>query len=330
MPLDKLSLLQNRRELRRFRTALAWPLLALALLVLPLYSEWLGFRATQTYPPRGSFSTIGEIILHYRDVTPPAPKGTIVLVHGAWSAHADLLESLAPALRDYRVISVDRPGQGWSSRPETWDWGSPQRQAEAMMALLDRIAPEPVVLVGYSLGGVLSARIALERPERLRGLILLSAVLYPWLGDLARYHAPVTSPLIGPIFNRLVGIPLASALLPRGLGRAFSPQDAPADYVETTESPLMFREATFRNNLQDIVAADAFLRSQALRYRSLRAPVIVITGDRDAIVSPRHSAAIVRDAPGARLIALPCVGHMPHRAQAQVIAEAIGTLMPQP
>ncbi len=321
--------LRKHQPLQRLGSV-AIRLATILLLALPLYSEWLGLRAAQTYPPRGTLSKVGDITLHYRDIAPPAPKGTVVLIHGAWAGHADLFATLGPRLRDYRVIAIDRPGQGWSSRPDNWDWASPQRQAEAVMALLDRIAPEPVLLVGYSLGGALSARIALERPERLRGLVLLSAVLYPWLGDLARYHVPVTSPLIGPIFNRLVGIPLASALLPRGLSRAFAPQEVPAGYAETTELPLMFREAAFRNNLQDIVAADAFLRSQAPRYRSLRVPVIAITGDRDAIVASSHSAAIARDAPGARLIALPGVGHLPHRAKAQVIAETIGAMMPQP
>lgn len=328
MPLSNPGRSRKPRRLQRFRTAPFW-FLAFVLLALPLYSEWLGFRATENYPPRGSLSAVDGITLHYRDIAPPAPRGTIVLVHGAWSGHADLLEALAPALRDYRVIAIDRPGQGWSSRPDSWDWATPQRQAEAVMSLLDRIAPEPVVLVGYSLGGALSARIALERPERLRGLVLLSAMLYPWLGDLARYHAPVTSPLIGPVFNRLIGIPLASALLPSGLDRAFAPQGVPAGYVEAAELPLMLREEAFRRNLQDIIAADAFLQSQAPRYRSLRVPVIAIAGDRDAIVSPAHSVAIARDAPAARLIALPGIGHMPHRAKAQTIAEAIETLMPQ-
>lgn len=329
MPLSNPGQLRKPRRLPRLRTAPVW-LLAAVLLALPLYSEWLGFRAARDYPPRGSFSSIGDITLHYRDIAPPAPKGTIVLIHGAWSGHADLLEALSPVLREYRVIAVDRPGQGWSSRPDNWDWATPQRQAEAVMGLLDRIAPEQIVLVGYSLGGALTARIALERPERLRGLVLLSAMLYPWLGDLARYHAPVTSPLIGPVFNRLVGIPLASALLSRGQSRAFAPQDVSAGYAEATELPLMFREGAFRNNLQDIIAADAFLRSQAPRYRSLRVPVIAIAGDCDDIVSPAHSVAIARDAPAARLIALPGIGHMPHRAEARTIAEAIETIMPQP
>lgn len=328
MPTSRAVRPRKRRYLRRLRTAPAW-LLAAVLLALPLYSEWLGMRAAQDYPPRGTLSAVGDVTLHYRDIAPPAPRGTVVLIHGAWSGHADLLEALSPGLRDYRIIAIDRPGQGWSSRPGDWDWASPQRQAGAVMALLDRIAPEPIVLVGYSLGGALSARIALERPERLRGLILLSAMLYPWLGDLARYNAPVTSPLIGPVFNRLIGIPLASVLLPKGLSRAFAPQDVPADYVEAAELPLMFREEAFRNNLQDIVAADDFLRSQALRYRTLRVPVIAIAGERDAIVSPAHSVAIVRDAPAGRLIALPGVGHMPHRAKARTIAEAIETLMPR-
>lgn len=251
-----------------------------------------------------------------------------MLIHGAWAAHADLLAALGPFLRDYRVIAIDRPGQGWSERPANWQSADPGNQASALMALLDEIAPEPLVLVGHSLGGALATRIALDHPGRLTGLVLLGAVTHPWLGKAARYNAWFTSPTLGPVLNSLIAVPIARLLMDQGIERAFAPQDAPTNYAATAELPLLFREGMYRRNLQDIVAADAALHEQARRYRELRVPVVALTGDRDAFVSPtRHSAVIAREAPNGRLLVLPGVGHMPHHASPETIAGIVKRLM---
>ena len=312
---------------RHWRRSLLGGLAAL-LLSLCLYSEWLGFKAARDHPPTGSFETVGDTRLHYRDMPPQhGSKGTVVLIHGAWVAHADLLASLSPLLRDYRVIAIDRPGQGWSERPDDWTHAEPGSQAATVMELLDRIAPEPFVLAGYSLGGALSIRIALDRPERVRSLVLIAAVTHPWLGEAARYHHGFTSPISGPVLNRMVAIPTARLLAEQGIQSAFAPQASPSNYETSAELPLLFREETYRRNLQDIIATDAALGEQARRYRELKVPLVAITGDRDRFVSPaHHSAMIAREVPNGRLIVLPGVGHMPHRAQPETIASIIREL----
>lgn len=321
---------RKSRASRWFRSSLGG--LVVVLLALAAYSEWLGFQAARDYPPRGTFAKVAGATLHYHELKPQqASKGTIVLVHGAWAGHADLLAALGPYLRDYRVIAIDRPGQGWSDRPGDWDMADPGSQAEMLMGLLDRIAPERLVLVAHSLGGPLAAHIALDRPQRLHGLVLLSAITHPWLGNAVHYLPLPTSPRLGPIFNRLIGIPLASFLLPNGVTLAFSPQAVPPDYIKESELPLLYREKTFRSNLQDIVAADDFLKSQTLRYRQMRVPILAITGDRDTFVSPkRHSLALVHEAPMAQLMILPGVGHMPHHAEPKMVAKTITDLIGQP
>lgn len=66
------------------------------------------------------------------------------------------------------------------------------------------------------------------------------------------------------------------------------------------------------------------MTAQAPRYRELRMPVVAITGDGDTVVSPiLHSAAIAREAPLGRFVLLPGVGHMPHHAAPEIVAEAI-------
>ncbi|WP_197279919.1 alpha/beta hydrolase [Bosea sp. AAP35] len=296
------------------------------------FSEWLGQEVERSHPPTGVLVAVESHKLHYREQMPPGrPLGTVVLVHGAWTGHADLFSTLAPLLSGYRVIAVDRPGQGWSERPAGSSMASPAFQAQSLMAMLDLLAPEKVLIVAHSLAGALSAHIALERPERLQGLVLVNALTHPFLDDPPFFLSLFASDLFGPIVNRVVAIPMARVLLHRGLEIAFSPQPVPTHYVDASELRLLFREAAFRSNLQDILAADVFLKHQATRYHELSIPVIAITGDRDTLVSPvRNAVRFSREARGADLSILPGVGHMPHHASPTAIAKAATNLFLRP
>ena len=314
------------------RSMLTRSLLVLFVLVvagLVLWSEWLGAEATRRHPPTGSFVPVAGGRLHYRESRPSTePRGTVVLIHGASSAHADLLATLGPDLGHYRVIAIDRPGQGWSDRIAGDAMANPARQAEALMQGLDAIAPERFVLVAHSLGGAASTRMALDRPERLRGLVLLGAVTHPWPGGIAWYHSPVSWPVIGPLFTRLVGVPSARALLEAGAASVFAPSPVTPGYLETAEIALLLRPEAFRANSQDIAATFDFVSAQVPRYRDLKVPVVAITGDSDAIVSPViHSAAIARQAPQGRFVLLPGIGHMPHHAAPEIVVEAIDQIV---
>lgn len=308
------------------RTLLALFVLVIAGLVL--WSEWLGLQVARRHPPSGTFVSVAGGRLHYRESRPSVePRGTVVLIHGASSAHADLLATLGPDLGHYRIVAIDRPGQGWSDRIAGDAMADPARQAEALMQGLDQIVPERFVLAAHSLGGAASTRIALDRPERLKGLVLLGAVTHPWPGGIAWYHPLVSWPVIGPLFTRLVGVPGARLLLEAGAESVFAPRPVTPGYLETAEIALLLRPAAFRANSQDIAAAFDFVSAQVPRYRDLKVPVVAITGDSDAIVSPViHSAAIARQTPQGRFVLLPGVGHMPHHAAPEIIAAAIDEL----
>ena len=306
-------------------------LIALVLVVsgLLLRTGWLTLEAGRQYPPHGSFVSVPGGRLHYRERKPTDEGlGTVVLVHGASSAHADLLATLGPELAHYRVIAIDRPGHGWSDRLDGTAMADPGQQATAIMHALDQIAPERFVLVAHSLAGALSTRIALDRPERLRGLVLLGAVTHPWPGGVAWYHHLLAWPVIGPAFTWLVGVPAAGLLLESGAESVFAPREVTPGYLETAETRLLLRPAALRANSQDIAATHAFVAAQAPDYRELKVPVVAITGDSDAIVSPMiHSAAIARAAPQGRFVLLPGVGHMPHHAAPEIVVEAIDQIV---
>ncbi len=303
-------------------------LVVLAATGLILRSEWVAAEVARAYPSRGAFIDLPGGRLHYRERAPVGDdRGTVVLVHGASSNHADLLATLGPELSRYRLIALDRPGHGWSDRLEGSAMADPGRQAAVLMQALDRVAPEGFVLVAHSLAGALATRIALDRPERLRGLVLLGGVTHPWPGGIAWYHHITALPLIGPLFTRLVALPVADLQLEAGAKSVFAPREATPGYVETGEIRLLLRPATFRANSEDIAATHAFVSGQAPRYGDLKVPVIAITGDSDSVVSPTiHSATIAKQAPQGRFVLLPGTGHMPHHAAPEIVVQAIDEL----
>lgn len=301
----------------------------LAVAGLLLWSHRLGVQVSQRHPPTGSFVVVTGGRLHYREIAPASEAlGTVVLVHGASSNHADLVAALGPDLSHYRVVAIDRPGHGWSDRIAGDAMADPARQAAALMQGLDAIVPERFVLVAHSLGGAAATRIALDHPQRLRGLVLLGAVTHPWPGGVAWYHHVTRWPIIGPAFVRLVGVPAASQMLEAGAQSVFAPRPVTPGYLERGEIELLLRPQTFRANSQDIAATHDFVSAQMSRYRELKMPVVAITGDSDAIVSPIiHSAAIARQAPRGRFVLLPGVGHMPHHAAPEIVVEAIDQMV---
>ncbi len=105
----------------------------------------------------------------------------VMLVHGAPSSlsgySAYLRDSLL--LHHVQLVAVDRPGYGYS------DFGasvpSIREQAQLLAPLLRQFRQRPLVLVGSSYGGAVIARLAMDHPEAVDGLVFISAALAPGL-----------------------------------------------------------------------------------------------------------------------------------------------------
>jgi pimeloyl-ACP methyl ester carboxylesterase len=111
--------------------------------------------------------------LHAYDFQGTGRLPTIVLLHGLGSAATSfgrLLTRMRPHAR--RLVALDLPGHGFSQDPS--QCLTPQALFAAVSEALDVLVDEPMILVGGSLGGALALRFAIERPERLLALALLS------------------------------------------------------------------------------------------------------------------------------------------------------------
>ena len=102
------------------------------------------------------------------------------MIHGASSNLEAMRQPLGDRLADdHRVILIDRPGHGWSTRARLAD-STPAIQGRMIDEALEKLGVGSAILVVHSWSGALGARMALDYPERVAGLVMLAPVAYPW------------------------------------------------------------------------------------------------------------------------------------------------------
>ena len=177
----------------------------------------------------------------------------------------------------------------------------------------------------HSWAGALGARMALDYPQRVAGLVMLAPVAYPWPGGVGRYNRIVSIPVIGPLLAYTITLPLGTLLAERGVRGVFLPQAMPEGFLENTATSLLLRPREFLANARDLVTLKAEVAEQAPRYAAIKAPITIIAGDDvDKTVSTNiHSRPLAATAPNARLIVLPGVGHMVQYAAPDLVISEI-------
>jgi len=283
-------------------------------------------RIAEENPPGGVFVPVTGGRLHLFDLGAGHDAGRlpVVLLHGATSNARDMVYGLGEELsRSRRVIAVDRPGHGWSDRPNGRADASPAEQVKLIVEGLEQRGIRRFVVVGHSLAGSLAANFALEHKDRVAGLVLLSGATHPWPGGINWYYRLSATPVLGQIFVHTVMTPAGSWGLKKSAEDAFIPGSGPADYVQRTSAALVLRPREFRWNGQDVAALKAFLEVQSRRYGEIKVPTAIVADPADHVVStPIHSEALHRQVEGSRLILLPGTGHQIHyTARQQVLAE---------
>ncbi|WP_133162403.1 alpha/beta fold hydrolase [Hyphococcus luteus] len=301
---------------------------ALALLALVLgLSGCATWNAEKRAPALGAFVDIDGERLHVLDMGPrDGAEPPLVLIHGASVNMRDMKLALGDRLAENRrVILIDRPGRGYSSRPEGgYRLGV---QARLIKGAVDMLGVEQPVVVGQSLGGAVALRYALDYQDEMSGLVLLAAVSHEWPGRVAWYNKVSQWPVAGVLLRRLV-IPVYGQLAAQsGVAGSFAPDAPPENYAEDTGLALLFRASDFKANAADLANLKAEIVAQQDRYSALTLPTAIVTGTGDKTVSPeRHSKRLAEDIGGAQLTLLPETGHALHHAETETIIAIIRNL----
>jgi len=193
---------------------------------------------------------------------------------------------------------------------------------------LEKLGAGPVILVVHSWSGALGARMALDYPERVAGLVMLAPVAYPWRGGVGWYTKLVAIPVIGPLLAYTITLPLGHFLAGPGARGVFLPQVMPDGFVGNTATALLLRPREFLANARDIVTLRAAVEEQAPRYGDIRVPTVVISGEIDKTVTTNvHSRPFAKAVPNAKLIVLPDVGHMVQNAAPELVISEIEAMI---
>jgi pimeloyl-ACP methyl ester carboxylesterase len=301
-----------------------------ALAVLALITQAGVVFLQRAYPAQGKMIEVTGATLNVVDIGPRDAAGPpIVMIHGASSNLEVMRRPLGDMLASrHRVILIDRPGHGWSTRARNED-STPAIQGRMIDEALGKLGVGRAIFVAHSWAGALGALMALDYPQRVAGLVMLAPVAYPWPGGVGQYNKIVTTPVIGPLLAYTITLPLGYFLAEPGARGAFLPQTMPEGFVQTSATPLLLRPREFIANAYDLVTLKEAVREQAPRYADIKVPAVVISGDSsDKTVSTSiHSRPFATAVPHAKLIVLSNVGHMVPNTEPELVIREIEAMI---
>ena len=287
--------------------SIAVALILLIMLGLVLFTAWTAHQVETNMPPRGKFIDIDGVRLHYIDKGNGPP---LVLIHGLAGQVLNFTHSLLGRLsRDFRVIILDRPGSGYSLRPDE-TLVPLTAQARIVSHFCQALGLERPVIVGHSLGGAIALALALDHPGQVGALALIAPVTH----QPESVPAPFDGLVIGsPLMRRLVAwavaTPLAIANRERALAALFGPQPVPEDFATRGGGLLSLRPRAFIGASTDVTAAEADLVAMPARYKDLTMPIGILYGTDDRILDPALHGFVAK-VPGTELEMIEGAGHM--------------------
>ncbi|NNC60683.1 MAG: alpha/beta hydrolase [Erythrobacter sp.] len=236
----------------------------------------------------------------------PRDAPAIILLHGS-NADLHTWQPWVETLREnYRVIRFDQIGHGLTGAAIDEDYAQ-ERYIEAIDLVADRLEVERFVLAGNSMGGSIAMGYALEKSDRLVGLILIDAgsadIPREGRGNLAFKIARL--PGVGAAMSQL----LPRSLVERSLSQSVTNRDIVTDaavdrYWEMARYPgnRTATRARFSKSYKPFVAA---------RIALVDVPVLVMWGEKDALIPFAAAGWYMDNLPNAELVSYPDIGHLP-------------------
>lgn len=239
--------------------------------------------------------------LHVRD-RGPQDAPAVIMIHGfgsslhTWSEWSQQLSS------DFRVISFDLPGSGLSAPDAEGDY-TDARSLAILSALMQHLGITRADLIGNSIGGRIAWRFAAAHPDKVRRLVLVSPDGFASPGY--DYGKAAEVPAIAGVMRYV----LPKFMLRMNLAPAYADPNRLSPETVTRYYDLMLGPGT-RQAVIDRMK-QTVLVPPAPRLRKIDAPVLLLWGEKDAMIPISNAADYQQALSNVSLARLPNLGHTP-------------------
>jgi len=308
----------------RILLRLVFLLVAVALLAVGGGLAWFSSWRAERMAHLNSASSIAETTAGNVEFLQEGDGPAVLVFHGAPGGYDQaMLFGSSLAERGYQVVAPSRPG--YLRTPLTTGL-TPEKQADAMAALLDTLGIDNVAVVGVSAGAPAAIEFCLRYPNRAWALVLISAA--------TKKTSPPPAPMPFPkaLSERLTGdvgswflVRTAAADPSRALGWCFelaqtgdetsrmrwiksvlgnAAQLSWFQDLASTVAPIGPRESGLKNDLLQLKALPDFA------FEKLTLPALLVHGADDSFVPLAEVEAVKKRMPTAELLAVPGTGHI--------------------
>ena len=238
----------------------------------------------------------------------------IVLVHGYTGSKENWLPVMRQLAETHRVVAVDLPGWGESAPQPGADYG-PLAQSRRLAAFLQAQPQPAALLVGHSMGGMISGLMAAEHPELVQRLVFMSSAGVKFNeNDFARLVLKGGNPFA------VYETESFQTFL-----RTYVFADAP--YVPTPIASAIVAQRAAKRDFEKTVftqmrlGPEAFLLQQRLPL--IKQPTLLLWCDGDKIIDPSAAAVFAEGLAHSTTVMLKGCGHMPMMEQPAQVAAAL-------
>jgi pimeloyl-ACP methyl ester carboxylesterase len=252
--------------------------------------------------------TIDGTPINYVDVGSPGLHEAVVLVHGLGGQWQNWLENIPRLAQERRVLALDLPGHGLTPAPADGEI-SISGYGRCVDAFCERLGLGKVALVGNSMGGFVAAEVAIQFPERVSRLALVSAA---GISSAEARKRPVL------LFGR-VAAAIATNAAAQYRKLAARPITRHGALLLVARHPRLLKpDLAYEGLIKGAGKSgfDAALRA-CLDYDfrdrlpDVRVPTLIVWGEKDSIIPVRDADEFERLIPDSRKLVMRDTGHIP-------------------
>jgi pimeloyl-ACP methyl ester carboxylesterase len=237
----------------------------------------------------------------------------LVLLH-AFPVDARMWDAVrAPLSERLRLITPDQRGLGRSPLPETDRQPNLDDAARDVVALLDRLELDKVVLGGCSMGGYLTMAVLRAAPERVGGLVFIDTKATADTPEAAQARHDVAARVEAE----------GAAWLPETVTPGLLAEKTRADRPEVAERLRELIAAQPPSGIAWAARAMAARPDSVEALRSVDVPALVVVGEEDGLTPLDAANTLVETLPNATLVVLPEAGHLTPLEDPAGVVEAI-------